>query len=487
MIQVNVWLSTTQILGKRIKNRFFGPIFASSDEGENIGHASFLMELNERSRGYAKLDDKSSPFLIKKSIAHVPELVEGKYYKRKTLKSVQVTHSFWPKHPPSGREVAHDFFHFLHLAPKSKGVKPEISDHDSDMLREIIGNGSSIPIKHPTYQENLEKIHKDKSKYVDKVVKVWNLDNDLDNKKNIERNLKALMSKQQALIVFRDRLIEISQIELDALQEKKGRLTDRLIENTHKTIFLSKKLNYLGKIFEPDPKTRDEMKQVMQLLADLQKEELGMRQELTVLEEKIIQTQLKYQEQILKDQEEMERVNKEISLLQSQLSALNERLHNVDETQIEALKSELNERSDFLSRQETFLKNTNLTDGRHPDHSVSLPTSDSGLPYYVDELAVIRAMEKEGNENYALIKNNCAKSVKRCLMAGIDHLKKVLPKSFFKYHPIETTNGIYKWARSLEHELLKLNTKLSADKTSSCPEDHMENDPYSSSNQALVK
>lgn len=49
MIQVNVWLSTTQILGRRIKNRFFGPLLAAEDKGENIGHANFVMELNERS------------------------------------------------------------------------------------------------------------------------------------------------------------------------------------------------------------------------------------------------------------------------------------------------------------------------------------------------------------------------------------------------------------------------------------------------------
>lgn len=171
----------------------------------------------------------------------------------------------------------------------------------------------------------------------------------------------------------------------------------------------------------------------------------------------------------------VDRIDKEMSNLQVQLDELNEKLQNLDETKMEALKSEINERADFLSRQEMLIKKLYKTDGRHPDHSINLPTSECGLPYFVDELEVIKAMEKERNENYTLIKNNCAKSVKRCLLAGIEHLRTVLPKSFFKYQPIETTNGVYKWAKALELELRKLNMKLDVDKTSPCFEVSKEN------------
>lgn len=478
MIQVNVWLSTTQIFGKRIKNRFFGPLLAS-DGDENIGHANFYMELNERSRGFAKLEDNPSHLFVKKSLSYVPELVEGnagKYYRRKTLRSVEVTHSFWPKSTPSRSQLAQDFFHFLHLAPKCKGVKPEISDHESDMQREVIGKGSTHPIEHPYYQEGLKKVDKDKKENLDKIVKTWNLDSDLDNKKNIQAQLNTLLSKQHELISLRDDLSKSCQKALDELKEKTDNLTNKLVKNNQKITFLHKKSSILEKIYNPANNTYREMKSVIQMLDMLQKKNLELSEELAELEKMRIQKQSAYQEQMQVNQTEIDQVDKEMSRLQVQLGDLNEKLQNIDETKIAALKSEINERADFLSRQEMSIKTLYKTDGRHPDHSISLPTSECGLRYFVDELAVIKAMENERNENYMLIKNNCAKSVKRCLLAGIDHLRTVLPKSFFKYQPIETTNGVYKWARALEQELTKLNMKLNVDETSPCIDVNEEND-----------
>lgn len=417
MIQVNAWLPTTHLLGKRIKNRFFGPLLASEEDGENIGHANFVMELDERSPGYTKLDDKASALLIKKSILYTPEVAVGKagtYYQRKTLKSVQVTHSFWPKDRPSAGELAHGFFNFLHLAPKNKGVKPEISNHDSDMIREEEGNAPTHVIEHALYKASMQKIEEDKKRNLDETVRVWNLDGDLDNKKIIEEKLKHLMEKQDTLIA-----------EIECANQE---------------------------------------------LSDLQKEKVNLSQEEGELEKHTEQVQGVSQEQLQKNQQELKQVNKEISVFQIQLQELNARLQNMDEKTIALLKSNVQERSDFLSRKEFFLKNLNKTEGRHPDHSINLPTSESGLRYFVNELEVIKAMQNESNENYCLIQNNCAKSVKRCLLAGIQHLKKELkengvPSSFFKFQPIETTNGVYKWARKLEHELVKLNTSLELDES----------------------
>lgn len=477
MIQVNVWLSTTQIFGKRIKNRFFGPLLAS-DGDENIGHANFYMELNERSRGFAKLEDNPSHFFVKKGLSYVPELAEGKagkYYRRKTLRSVEVTHSFWPKITPSRSQLAQDFFHFLHLAPKCKGVKPEISDHESDMQREVMGKGSTHPIEHPYYQEGIQKVDKDKKENLNNIVKTWNLDSDLDNKKNIEAQLKALVAKQQDLITLRDDLSKRCQQELDQLKEKTDNLTRMLAKNKQRIAFLYNKSSYLEKICSPGNITYNEMKSVIQMLDKLQKENLELSRELAELEKMRIQQDSAYQDQIQENQTEIDRINKEMRNLQVQLGELSEKLQNLDEKKMEVLKSEINERADFLSRQEMLIKKLYKTDGRHPDHSINLPTSECGLPYFVDELEVIKAMENERNENYTLIKNNCAKSVKRCLLAGIEHLRTVLPKSFFKYQPIETTNGVYKWAKALEQELRKLNMKLDVDKTPPCIEVYEEN------------
>lgn len=288
MIQVNVWLSTTQIFGKRIKNRFFGPLLAS-DEDENIGHANFYMELNERSRGFAKLEENPSHFFVKKSLSYVPELVEGKsgkYYRRKTLKSVEVTHSFWPEITPSKSQLAQDFFHFLHLAPKCKGVKPEISDHESDMQREVIGKGSTHPIQHPYYQKGIQKVDNDKKENLNNIVKTWNLDSDLDNKKNIEAQLQALLSKQQDLITLRDDLNKRCQKKLDALKEKTDNLTSKLSKNNQKIAFLSNKSRYLEKICSPGNNTYDEMKSVIQVRDTLQKENLELSRQLAKIEKR---------------------------------------------------------------------------------------------------------------------------------------------------------------------------------------------------------
>ncbi|MCW8472057.1 hypothetical protein OQJ19_15600 [Fluoribacter gormanii] len=466
MIQVNVWLSTTQILGKRIKNRFFGPLLAAEDKGENIGHANFVMELNERSPGYEKLEDKSSTLSTRKSLCYIPEAVvgnSGMYYKRKTLRSVQVTHSFWPEERPTSGALACDFFNLLHLAPKSKGTKPEISDHDSDMKREE-SNSHSLTIEHPAYRIKQKKIENAKKSNLDATINVWNLDGDIDNRKIVVEKLNQLAIKEQTLIASRSQLLEQSQADLDGLKKAKDEISAEISKNAKESIFPSRILNYLQKISKPDTRTIDEISRLTNALNVLQKENEALHQALIVLEKNIEQTQLIYQGQLEQNQQELDRTTKEVMVLQTQLQELNERIKDMDEKTVELIKANVRNRADFLSRKENLLQSSNKTEGKHPDHSIHLPTSDSGLRYHINELAVINAMQKESNENYCFIQNNCAKSVKRCLLAGIQHLRKELkkngvPDSFFRPQAIETTNGVYKWARSLERELSKLNSQ----------------------------
>ncbi|PWY54024.1 hypothetical protein DGG96_19165 [Legionella qingyii] len=466
MIQVNVWLSTTQILGKRIKNRFFGPLLASEDKGENIGHANFVMELNERSPGYQKLEDKSSPLFARKSLCYIPEVVVGNsglYYKRKPLRSVQVTHSFWPEESPSSGELARDFFNLLHLAPKSKGTKPEISDHDSDMRREE-SHTHSLTIEHPAYRIKQKKIDAAKKKNLKATVDVWNLDGDIDNRKNIVEKINQLTIKQQTLLASHNQLLEQSQADLYALSKAKDEITAELSRNTKESIFPSKILSYLKNVAKPDSKTIAEISRIINALEDLQKENETLHRSLIALETEIEQTQLICQGQLRENQQALDQTANEIVVLEKQLQELNERINGMDENTVEQLKANVRNRADFLLRKERLMESSNRTEGKHPDHSIHLPTSDSGLRYHINELAVIDAMQKESNENYCFIQNNCAKSVKRCLLAGIQHLKNELkkngvPDSFFRPQAIETTNGVYKWARSLERELTKLNTR----------------------------
>lgn len=50
MIEVNIWLSTAFLFKKRIKHKFFGPLLASEDKGENVGHVNFTIEIDERTK-----------------------------------------------------------------------------------------------------------------------------------------------------------------------------------------------------------------------------------------------------------------------------------------------------------------------------------------------------------------------------------------------------------------------------------------------------
>ncbi|WP_454780771.1 hypothetical protein [Legionella sp. WA2022007384] len=466
MIQVNVWLSTTQILGRRIKNRFFGPLLASEDKGENIGHANFVMELNERSPGYAKLDDNSSPLFAKKSLCYVPEATRGAsgmYYRRKALRSIQVTHSFWPEERPSSGELVRDFFNLLHLAPKAKGIKPEISDHDSDMKREE-SNNRTFSIRHPALSSAQKKIDDAKKNNLDDTIRVWNIDGALDKKKSAVEKLNQLTIKQQTLFASHNQLLENSQVELGLLKKKKDEIKAEILKNTRKTLFPTKILNYLNKISTPDAKIFAEISRITHELNGLQKENETLNQAFITLEKNIAQTEINYQAQLNQNQEELDKTAKEIIVLERKIQAINERINGMDENAVELLKVNVRDRADYLSREENLVLSSNKTEGKHPEYSIQLPTSDSGLRYHINELAVINAMTKESNESYCFIQNNCAKSVKRCLLAGIQHLKADLkkngvPDSFFKAHALETTNGVYKWARSLERELNKLNCR----------------------------
>lgn len=48
MIEVNIWLSTASLFKQRVKHKFFGPLLASHEKGENVGHVNFNIEIDER-------------------------------------------------------------------------------------------------------------------------------------------------------------------------------------------------------------------------------------------------------------------------------------------------------------------------------------------------------------------------------------------------------------------------------------------------------
>ncbi|CEK10663.1 hypothetical protein [Legionella hackeliae] len=110
------------------------------------------------------------------------------------------------------------------------------------------------------------------------------------------------------------------------------------------------------------------------------------------------------------------------------------------------------------------------TEGRNADHVIPLPTSESGKHFFIDEVAIMQHI-KENNDaplKYQLFGENCARSVKRCLLAAIGENKELksalenmddLPKDFFKYKFIETPGSVMKWVLELSKRLDTLNYK----------------------------
>lgn len=127
------------------------------------------------------------------------------------------------------------------------------------------------------------------------------------------------------------------------------------------------------------------------------------------------------------------------------------------------MKEESRKQVDYTSRKEQFLLTKERTEGRHPDHIIKLPVTRDGWEYHLDEIKVLEAMEQERSNNYSFIFNNCATSVKRCILSGIseplrEHLMETgLKASFFQLKKIEPCKGLRDWTRVLESRLIQLN------------------------------
>lgn len=145
------------------------------------------------------------------------------------------------------------------------------------------------------------------------------------------------------------------------------------------------------------------------------------------------------------------------------LKKLDITINGRDENDLKELQEEAHRRKEYTSRKEQFIKSRDFTEGRHPDYSVTLPTAESGLTYYVDEVKILKAMQEERGQNYSIVFNNCATSAKRCLLAGIDEklrakLKETgLDSKFFEISKVETCQSLRNWARTLDSKLTELN------------------------------
>lgn len=136
-------------------------------------------------------------------------------------------------------------------------------------------------------------------------------------------------------------------------------------------------------------------------------------------------------------------------------------------TQYENTKKELKNLNKERNDIELELENTEVTENLSPDYTVSLPTRESGQPYFLNEIPILEKMEKiihNPNYKYDLFNQNCARCVKECVMAGLSETTrqaiKKLPdfsKHFFDSRFFETPITAIEWIFKLNHYLNELN------------------------------
>ncbi|HII0666212.1 TPA: hypothetical protein ACYYI5_001422 [Legionella pneumophila] len=93
MIEVNIWLSTAFLFKKRIKHKFFGPLLASEDKGENVGHVNFTIEIDERTKNSFDFIEKHGPELgAKKNIACRPNSSDWTFHNKHRIVSFETNY-----------------------------------------------------------------------------------------------------------------------------------------------------------------------------------------------------------------------------------------------------------------------------------------------------------------------------------------------------------------------------------------------------------
>lgn len=169
------------------------------------------------------------------------------------------------------------------------------------------------------------------------------------------------------------------------------------------------------------------------------------------------------------DAQELLALQTQITDIINKLRDIEKEEHRINElmTQYENIKKELQDLKKERNDIELELENREVTEGLSPDYTVSLPTRESGQPFFIDEIAVLKEMEKiihDPNYKYDLFDKNCARAVRECVIAGLSETTrkaiKKLPdysKHFFDSRFFETPVMAIEWIFKLNHYLNELN------------------------------
>ncbi len=268
---------------------------------------------------------------------------------------------------------------------------------------------------------------------------------------------KEELSKQQK------QLTSSHQTELKDLKGQLARLELHLNKTNGQITAVERTLSYLKKLENPDPKTRAQSIELTEKLIKLKKELETTINSQHEIRELMSKSEFTYHESMQKIEKKFQQAELAIKHREENLRQLDIKINGRDENDLKELQEEAYRRKEYTSRKEQFIKSRDYTKGRHPDYSVTLPTVESGLTYYVDEVKILKAMQEERKQNYSIVFYNCASSAKRCLIAGIDDnlrakLKETgLDSKFFEISKIETCQSLRNWARTLESKLTDLN------------------------------
>ncbi|HAT2080851.1 TPA: hypothetical protein I8002_000509 [Legionella pneumophila] len=457
MIEVNIWLSTASLFKQRVKHKFFGPLLASHEKGENVGHVNFNIEIDERVKdSFDFIEQHASELKVKKTLRAVPIQatgtsrtdIESSHLKPTMVKSDVVSHSFWPENRPTKSETI-----------IGKRVKPEFNTHEDDMIAE----DSLAPMSITHRKSAVEEIDKEKKINLDLLVEISDLEVNMEQRLQFMDDINKLHLEKEELSKQQKQLTSSLQTQLKDLKGQLAKMGLDLNKKNAQITATERTLAYLNKLENPDPKSKAQSIELNENLIKLKKEReiiLNSQNEISTLMSK---SEHDYHEGMQKIEKNLQQVGLAIKHREENLRQLDIKINGRDENDLKELQEEAYRRKEFTSRKEQFIKSRDFTKGRHPDYSVTLPTVESGLAYYVDEVKILKAMQEERMQNYSIVFYNCASSAKRCLLAGIDEnlrakLKEIgLDSKFFEISKIETCQSLRNWARKLESKLAELN------------------------------
>lgn len=475
MIEVNVWMPTTKIFGKRIKSALGS--FFSTTFNKNAGHVNFVLTVPEGTSAFQKLESRSYDLSVVKSIALTGQVsrertVLGispagtlKFWQPKQVRINSVTHSFWPA-TQSKKSVCEDILHLMHLAPRATGVPSEVVSHEEDMKREA--STKDLDIGHHVHLDSelrekfvLTPLQKEKIENQELATKVNDLEVALEEKEQLLQKLRHLMSRKENLS---GQIANMKQPQSVAITQK-SELTAEYSKLQQQEKFLLRKLNYLEKIENFDDNTVNEHLNVHEQLFTLRQQKAAIEMEMETID-KSLQVEIEqYQTDLQNLQTTLGRLMLEINTTQDKLKTLEEEvIQGQTMSKVAGLKALHKMNVDILQRKAIFNEKNNSTEGKQAEHTVKFPTKDSGLAFYVDEELVLETMEKEQKKNYSLIHANCAASAKRCLLAGIMPIKEELisnagfSEEDFIVHTPETCKLMRAWLKKLENGLALLNS-----------------------------